>query len=166
MDNNELLNNIKSLITESNDAAYKRGYEEGKQVNYDRYIDGLHDAWKIAQKVTNDYTIRELKRCGLVLYDESVDNNEYKYFCKLIAKYPISEVKTKIEEYEKQQEPVNRKEKTFGEVFEETYEPFKIVKGEVLGIGLVKIYKTERDFKNDETWTILDRKTWDEPVRR
>lgn len=162
MDNEGLLDNIKSLITESNDAAYKRGYEEGKQVNYDRYIDGLHDAWKIAQKVTNDYTIRELKRCGLILYDECVDNNEYKYSCKLIAKYPISEVKTKIEEYEKHQEPENKKEKTFGEVFKEDFKPFKIVKD----YAGYKIYKNETDYNCGRCWFAIGDQTWDEPVGR
>ena len=162
MDNEGLFNNIKSLITESNDAAYKRGYEEGKQVNYDRYIDGLYDAWKIAQKVTNDYTIKELRRFGLVLYDESLDDDEYKYSCRVIAKYPISEVKTKIEEYEKQQEPENKKGKTFGEVFEENFKPFKVVKD----YAGYKIYKNETEFKHGRCWFAIGDETWNEPVRQ
>ena len=160
--------NIKAIL-EANFIGFDKRYLDNvcdriceMQPTEKTYEDGLNDAWEIAQKVTNDYTIKELRKCGLVLYDETLDNNEYKYSCKLIAEYPVSEVKTKIEEYEKQHEPENKKEKTFGEVFEENFKPFKVVKD----YAGYKIYKNETDYNCRRCWFAISDETWNEPVGR
>jgi hypothetical protein len=74
------------------DSDIKSGYMNG-------YNKGLNDAWECAKKITNEYTIKQLKDMGLI-NNIPLINSEYEYSCRLIVQYSASEAIFAIKEYE------------------------------------------------------------------
>jgi hypothetical protein len=81
---------------------YKRGYTHGlKDASKDHeseksYEQGLNDAWECARKIAVEMSIENMQSCGLI----SNSDEEYEYSCGVIRDYSVSEVMTKIKEYE------------------------------------------------------------------
>lgn len=99
------MTDIKNKIHELIESAYRMGYEDGKNLEYDL---GLNDAWECARKLMlgeNDggISIEESRKIFGVGYYSALSN------------YSASEAIAKLKEYEEKQKPVEDAEIKVGD---------------------------------------------------
>lgn len=102
----ELLDLVHDCIKSGYDEGYKNGIADGNindgtfaKKTQEAYKNGLDNAWECAKKITNEYTIKQLKDMGLI-NNIPLINSKYEYSCRLIVQYSASETIAKIKEYE------------------------------------------------------------------
>ena len=103
----EILNALIGVCEKARQNGYEQGYKDGFQKCVEEcdkgYEKGLNDAWEFARKIV--FTPSTNEEMNDVFGDDFYYNN-----LSLFEKYSVSEVMTKVKEYEKRQAEIESKE--------------------------------------------------------